>query len=80
MKKYKCREVVEASKIVAVMQRGFSGGAWIDTDDRDTHTVDSLWLIKHNPRVGGYLVRYQDGYLSFSPTKAFEDGYTELVE
>ena len=78
MKKYKCHKVVEASKIVAVMQRGFAGGAWIDTDDYDTYIMDSLWLIKHTPHVGGYLVRYQDGYMSYSPADAFEDGYTEL--
>lgn len=28
----------------------------------------------------GYLVKYQDGYLSYSPKKAFEDGYTETNE
>lgn len=25
--------------------------------------------------VGGYLVRYEDGYESWSPAKAFEEGY-----
>lgn len=28
----------------------------------------------------GYLVKYQDGYLSYSPKKAFEEGYTETTE
>ena len=26
----------------------------------------------------GYFVVYEDGYLSWSPTKAFEEGYTAL--
>lgn len=28
--------------------------------------------------IGGYLVQYEDGYLSWSPAKAFEDGYTRI--
>lgn len=27
---------------------------------------------------GGYYVRYADGYESFSPAKAFEEGYTRI--
>ena len=28
--------------------------------------------------VGGYYIRYADGYESWSPAKAFEDGYTRM--
>lgn len=28
--------------------------------------------------VGGYLVQYEDGYLSWSPAEAFEKGYTPI--
>ena len=28
--------------------------------------------------IGGYLVQYEDGYLSWSPAKAFEEGYTRI--
>lgn len=28
------------------------------------------------PYIGGYFVVYQDGYESFSPAQAFEEGYT----
>ncbi len=34
------------------------------------------WFMKHKPEIGGYLVFYKDGYRSFSPADAFEDGYT----
>jgi hypothetical protein len=34
------------------------------------------WLAKHAPNVGGYLVVYQDGYVSYSPASAFENGYS----
>lgn len=44
--------------------------------------VSSDWLFKHTPAVGGYFVQYllADGHLnghtSFSPDRAFEEGYT----
>ena len=40
--------------------------------------MERVWLDKHNPEVGGYLVVYKDGYISFSPAEAFEDGYTKV--
>ena len=40
--------------------------------------VDSNYVRKHNPQPGGYYVVYKDGYKSFSPADAFEDGYTRL--
>jgi hypothetical protein len=40
--------------------------------------VEKSYMDKHNPQVGGYYVVYDDGYKSFSPAKAFEDGYTLL--
>lgn len=40
--------------------------------------VDAEFLAKHRPQVGGYIVVYEDGYLSWSPAKAFEEGYTRI--
>lgn len=40
--------------------------------------VDQNYVLKHKPEVGGYYVVYKDGYKSFSPADAFEDGYTRL--
>ena len=40
---------------------------------------DAAWFRKHNPEPGGYYVVYKDGYKSFSPADAFEDGYTKLT-
>jgi len=31
------------------------------------------------PEAGWYLVQYDNGYVSFSPSKAFEEGYTALA-
>ncbi len=40
--------------------------------------VSTLFMDKHKPEAGGYLVFYEDGYRSFSPAKAFEEGYTRI--
>lgn len=42
--------------------------------------VDAAYMTKHQPQMGGYYVKYSDGYESFSPAKAFEEGYAPLVE
>lgn len=40
--------------------------------------VDHAYVHKHKPQVGGYYVVHQDGYKSWSPADAFEDGYTKI--
>lgn len=40
--------------------------------------VDANYMRKHQPQAGGYYVVYKDGYTSFSPAQAFEEGYTRL--
>ena len=42
---------------------------------RHTARVSAGYMFKHNPQVGGYYVLYKDGYESWSPAEAFEDGY-----
>lgn len=37
--------------------------------------VSHAWFEKHQPKPGGYLVSYADGYFSYSPAEAFEAGY-----
>lgn len=38
--------------------------------------VDAEYVRKHKPQAGGYYVVYADGYKSWSPAQAFEEGYT----
>jgi hypothetical protein len=38
--------------------------------------VSQQYANKHKPHAGGYYVVYKDGYQSFSPAEAFEEGYT----
>lgn len=40
--------------------------------------VNREYVSKHNPQAGGYYVVYADGYKSWSPAEAFEDGYTRV--
>lgn len=78
---YRCHKEVKAARITEIKNAAGDG------DDVDlvlgdiglTLRKDYLWVEKFCPMVGGYLVEYNDGYQSFSPASAFEDGYT-LIE
>ena len=57
----------------------FGGGNLFFEDERyamRTFTPD--WYRKHKPANGGYFVVYKDGYESYSPAEAFEEGYTRV--
>ena len=79
MPKYKCYKEVWALKIAEI---------FLDTDGSAMITsveagyapfgVDSEYVRKHDPQVGGYFVRYEDGYKSFSHKEAFEGCYSEI--
>lgn len=51
-----------------------------DTGDGTCACVSREYFKKHDPQIGGYYVRYEDGYESFSPEKVFEEGYSEVPE
>lgn len=40
--------------------------------------VPTKFMDQHKPEAGGYLVFYKDGYRSFSPAEAFEEGYARI--
>jgi hypothetical protein len=58
-----------------------AGGAmlipFLDADMAPVH-VSREYVDKHKPEPNGYYVLYDDGYASFSPGKAFEDGYAKV--
>ena len=74
---YKCHKVVGALKIGHVNHNYQYGTAELRPADKayDDINVSRKFCSKHDPQDGGYYVRYADGYESFSPAKAFEDGY-----
>lgn len=79
--KYKCHKEVRAFKIKEVVGRTDPPFILIPIDESlDEVMVDVKYVVKHRPKIDGYYVLYDDGYESFSPAEAFEDGYTLLKE
>lgn len=86
--RYKSHKQVWALKIKDVSPKpnpdhtGLTGassyGATIVPEDEGyaAFDVDAFYMDKHEPQPGGYYVVYEDGYKSYSPAKAFEDGYS----
>lgn len=77
---FQSHKVVKAGKIIAlgldhaqpwVHVEGGSGGI--------VHfPVMPLMIERFTPVIGDYYVVYDDGYASFSPKKAFEEGYRRV--
>jgi hypothetical protein len=81
MPKYKCHKIVHALKIKHIEFLATpNGDATITPADEGyaPFSVSAEWVNKHNPEAGGYYVVYEDGYASWSPAKAFENGYTRV--
>lgn len=80
LKQYRSHKTVMAAKLCAITY-GVDASAQLYFDEKHTPClrVNAAYVAKHRPQVGGYYVRYSDGYESWSPAAAFEDGYT-LVE
>jgi hypothetical protein len=79
MARFKCHKIVHAGQIMAIEPT--QGGFRIDYTGRNGElrfvNVKDAWAAKHaTAEVGGYLVVYEDGFMSYSPKKAFEDGYS----
>jgi len=90
--RWRSHKVVEAARIIAVDRDAPSSTSEADPpftltleheNARFEEKVPRIWIEKHGPEVGsmvgGFFVRYMDGYLSWSPFDAFEAGY-ELIE
>ena len=79
MNRYKSHKEVEAFQIVKIiplpsLKRTDLVGTGIGV------TVSQAYIDKHKPAVGGYYVRYADGYESWSPAEAFVAGYTKIED
>lgn len=82
--KYRCHKEVWAAKIIAIddfngkREDGASALIFESTEeDCDGGVICSReWIDKHKPEAGGYFVVYDDNYKSYSPAKAFEEGYS----
>ena len=82
MPRYRCHKVVQALKIANIDQVHMDGSSptrmrlHFEEPGFEPLTVDQAYLSHAGPAIGGYFVMYADGYQSYSPAKAFEDGYT----
>lgn len=80
--RYTSIKKVWAAKIINVevwrdpVRNGLAGSLVVRWDkETATIAVSDAYLNKHKPKIGGYYVRYEDGYESWSPAEAFEAGY-----
>lgn len=78
--RYKCHKEVYALKISAI-EFDKAGNAKIAPKNHDYAVFTSeLYRSKFKGSEDdlGYWVQYEDGYDSWSPTEAFENGYTRI--
>jgi hypothetical protein len=88
LQRYKSHKTVEAGKIQrihTVSIISLSGGhdfviEFVEAGGTQYPVPIGFAARGKQPEIGDYLVRYEDGYLSWSPAKAFEDGYDLLLE
>ena len=76
---YQCHKKVRAFKISSIEDHG---DVFVLNGETSLQVcvVFKSFIDKHNPEIGGYYVRYRDGYESFSPADAFEDGYSLITD
>jgi hypothetical protein len=88
MKAYRSHKRVWAVKLADVLPANESGFGLLipeNTGDHQPWKIGGGWLAKHNPQQQpdgsyGYFVVYDDGYESWSPSQAFEAGYTLIAD
>lgn len=74
---WKCHKIVKAGKVLAAP---IPGDLEVTVEGADG--VECEVAVQRNafargiPAIGNYIVVYEDGYVSWSPAKAFEEGYT----
>jgi hypothetical protein len=77
--KYKCHKEVWALKIKEVVSNP-NESMDIFFEDESYSPINLVPGIYKGvtPEAGGYYVVYKDGYRSYSPAEAFEEGYTKI--
>ncbi len=89
LQEYETRKRVRAGIITGMINHEWRGTGepvlhsvtiLIEGGSTDRHEVAAAWFRKHEPVVGGYLVIYQDGYMSYCPAGVFERDATLVSE
>jgi hypothetical protein len=79
-KRVRAFKIKEISDVRVVDQRSVR---YLTPEDRGIPPIAvscAKYTSKHEPEVGGYYVEHEDGYQSYSPAKAFEEGYNQVDE
>jgi hypothetical protein len=91
MRKFRSHKIVEAAEISGYQAIDYARGSR-PVGDKSTVTVREAdgsdfavqvpenFFARGKPEIGDYFVRYDDGYVSWSPKKAFEGGYTAVED
>jgi hypothetical protein len=74
-KKYVGTKEVMAMRIVDRRYNIGTTMTYLYDDKKNAFEVTDEWMAKHAPKIGGYVVIYEDGYQSYSPPEAFEKAY-----
>ena len=76
---YRSHKIVRAAPIVRWSQRAEGTTVYVDVGGVH-YTVEAKANIfaRGEPKPGDYLVVYDDDYVSWSPKRAFEEGYTRI--
>lgn len=84
MPSYTCNKVVSALKIWAIAVKREEGSVIIHPMEEGffPFTPPESWLERYKGSRDdlGYFIAYEDGYTSWSPTKAFEEGYKLITK
>lgn len=82
--RYKCHKIVHALKIVQIdsypsshIVLHFSEEEFSPENIFEHSNEFNRFTAREGDDLGYYIV-YEDGYISWSPTKAFEEGYTRI--
>lgn len=80
MPRYLCRKIVHALQIASVELRDDGADVYPADEGYAPFEVSADWAARYKPVDGdeGYYVVYDGGYASWSPSKAFRDGYTMI--
>lgn len=81
MDQYRSHKVVEAGEIQVGQVNADGTSRWIVGSLGSTEIVEAPpgFVARGTPTEGDFLVRYSDGYLSWSPRQAFLDGYRPIA-
>jgi hypothetical protein len=81
MRKWRSHKIVEAEPIKSLWPDRMQDTTkyTVEFEDGSQIEVKPDVFKRAHPKIGDYLVRYEDGYVSWSPKKTFEKGYDEIA-